>query len=436
MAQAVDELVGRAAELGVVDDALERLERNRSGALALVGEPGIGKTRMLAELEARAAAKGRSCSRGMPPSSRASCRSRSSSTRSTSTSRRSSRRSLDSLDHADACRARPHPAVALPRTADRAGRSSDDRYRAHSAVCRLLEALAASKPLVLVLDDLHWADSGSIELLGALLRRPPSEAVLLALAVRPAPAPGAPIGRARTRPSRRRLTRLELEPCRGGGPRELLGADIDLPRRPRSTRRPAATPSISSSSPGAPRRAGDRRRPPAGSRSPGSRCRGPWPPRWPRSSRCSRITTRRVLEGAAVAGDPFEPELAAAAAGSPRGGRRWTRSTSSSSATLSATTDVPRRFRFRHPLVRRAVYEAAPGGWRLGAHERTAEALAARGAPAVERAPSRRVLRPPRRPRRRRGVARSGRGGCGANAGDGGAPVRGRAAATARDRAC
>ena len=53
---------------------------------------------------------------------------------------------------------------------------------------------------------------------------------------------------------------------------------------------------------------------------------------------------------------------------------------------LLRATDVPRRFRFRHPLVRRAVYEATAGGWRLGAHERCADALAARGATAAARA--------------------------------------------------
>ena len=38
---------------------------------------------------------------------------------------------------------------------------------------------------MLILDDLHWADSGSVDLLGMLLRRPPAAAVLIAMAVRP-----------------------------------------------------------------------------------------------------------------------------------------------------------------------------------------------------------------------------------------------------------
>ena len=53
----------------------------------------------------------------------------------------------------------------------------------------LLELLAARKPLVVVLDDLHWADGASIELIAALLRRGPDAPVLLALAFRPGQAP-------------------------------------------------------------------------------------------------------------------------------------------------------------------------------------------------------------------------------------------------------
>jgi DNA-binding NarL/FixJ family response regulator/tetratricopeptide (TPR) repeat protein len=94
------------------------------------------------------------------------------------------------------------------------------------------------------------------------------------------------------------------------------------------------------------------------------------------------LDTRRLLEGASVAGDPFEPEIGAAAA-----------DVSEQQAMdaidlllqrdLVRLTSVPRRFRFRHPIVRRAVYEATPGGWRLGAHRRAAQALADQGAAAA-----------------------------------------------------
>ena len=42
--------VGRKAELATIDRLLEELQTGRGGAVALVGEPGIGKTRLLGEL--------------------------------------------------------------------------------------------------------------------------------------------------------------------------------------------------------------------------------------------------------------------------------------------------------------------------------------------------------------------------------------------------
>ena len=94
---------------------------------------------------------------------------------------------------------------------------------------------------------------------------------------------------------------------------------------------------------------------------------------------------RRVLDAAAVVGDPFDPALAAEVAELPE------------AAALAGLDDLlartlvrpasgARRFAFRHPVVRHAVYESAPGGWRLAAHARAAAALERRGAGVVARA--------------------------------------------------
>jgi predicted ATPase len=54
MALTAAQLVGRAAETRSLDHLLSELSRGESAALAIVGEPGIGKTRLLAELGVRA----------------------------------------------------------------------------------------------------------------------------------------------------------------------------------------------------------------------------------------------------------------------------------------------------------------------------------------------------------------------------------------------
>ena len=58
MARALELLVGRPAELDAFDGLLEALDDGVAAAVEIVGEPGIGKTRLLAELAARADARG------------------------------------------------------------------------------------------------------------------------------------------------------------------------------------------------------------------------------------------------------------------------------------------------------------------------------------------------------------------------------------------
>jgi len=379
MALLTRQFVGRAEELGSFEPVLAEVDRGGAAAIELRGEPGIGKSRLLAEFADRADTRGRlvlagSASelerelpfavfvdaldeylRGLDPSR------------------------LQHLDE-DVLTELAHVFPSLSRLATaHVVALQHERYRAHRAVRALFELLARTRPLVLVLDDFHWADSASIELLGALLRRPPAAPVLIALAVRPRQMPerlAAALERAHRAAE---LMRVELGALTPVEARELVGEKVDVLFE-ESGGNPFYLEQLSRSL------SGDG----ASSGSPEVALTGIDVPSAVAASLSEELAllsdgARRVLEGAAVAGDPFEPELAAAAADASEA-EAMDAVDELLQLDLVRNTDVPRRFRFRHPLVRRAVYEATPGGWRLGAHERCAQALATRGATAAARA--------------------------------------------------
>ncbi len=91
------------------------------------------------------------------------------------------------------------------------------------------------------------------------------------------------------------------------------------------------------------------------------------------------------MQAAAVAGDPFDLDLAAAIAGLELAPALSALDVIEDRGLVHATED-PRHFAFRHPVVRTAVYESLGSGARLAGHAAAAAALARTGAPAAMRA--------------------------------------------------
>jgi predicted ATPase len=60
-----------------------------------------------------------------------------------------------------------------------------ERYRIHQAVRDVLGRVAVARPLLVIFDDVHWADVASLELLESLSDQLPDARVLVALASRP-----------------------------------------------------------------------------------------------------------------------------------------------------------------------------------------------------------------------------------------------------------
>ncbi|HYC90471.1 MAG TPA: AAA family ATPase [Thermoanaerobaculia bacterium] len=67
---------------------------------------------------------------------------------------------------------------------DAVGGNDGDRFRFIVPICRAWLALSRRQPLVLVLDDLQWADPASLDVLGCLMRMLDSEPLMLVATVR------------------------------------------------------------------------------------------------------------------------------------------------------------------------------------------------------------------------------------------------------------
>ncbi|MCH8994640.1 MAG: alpha/beta fold hydrolase [Chloroflexi bacterium] len=165
--------VGRDEELAALQNYSERAKAGRLQLVLLPGEPGIGKTRLALEFARVAHAQGGTVLFG----------------RSDAAALVPYQAFVEALQHyAAVCpleelRAKlgsggPALASLLPRLAERlpelpkAGRAESDteRYRLLEAVTSFLAEVAQAWPILLVLDDLHWADALTSLLLRHIVR--------------------------------------------------------------------------------------------------------------------------------------------------------------------------------------------------------------------------------------------------------------------------
>ncbi len=165
-------LVGRADELSAL---LAHCASDPPGAVLLTGEAGVGKTRLLDELATRLQGAGATALRGSAvdgggpfrPLARALVR-------------------AAPPELADTPGLRPYAAVLArllpgwPLPPPAAGHLVDPVVVLGEAVRALLQVLAGERRAVLLLDDLHWADRDTLDLLEYLCADPPPVPLVLA----------------------------------------------------------------------------------------------------------------------------------------------------------------------------------------------------------------------------------------------------------------
>src|SRR2546429_674963 len=165
-------LVGRAAAFRQLVASFQQVRRGQPQAVLLVGEAGIGKTRLASEFVAWARAQGAEVLSGQAfeMGGRLPYQPLIEAVRPRLEEENAPEDLLDNLWLAELSRILPELRV---RYSDLPAPTQDElaaKVRLFEAVARLVDALAQRGPLVLLLDDLHWVDGASLDLVRYLGR--------------------------------------------------------------------------------------------------------------------------------------------------------------------------------------------------------------------------------------------------------------------------
>jgi DNA-binding CsgD family transcriptional regulator len=169
-------LVGREAELGLAAAAVRQLTERRASALAIEGEAGIGKTRLVQSMVDDARSRGVAvfCGQAHPFE-------RTRPFGVVAAALGLSRRSPDPRRAAIGAQLASQGAGAPARAA------GDIQYRVVEEIVDLVEASCAERPVLLVAEDVHWADGASLLAILSVARQLPLAALLVVVTARPSP---------------------------------------------------------------------------------------------------------------------------------------------------------------------------------------------------------------------------------------------------------
>lgn len=350
------------------------------GLLLLTGEPGIGKTRLGAELAHEAHRAGALVLQGSADPEALIPR----------------KAFVEAIGHlvanldpnllrellggraADLGRLVPELELALPELAGAGEDGEARRYMAFEAAAELLAGLSRRNPLLLLLDDLHWADKSTAALLRHLLESRPRARLLIVATYREQELPGQhPLLEAlRELDNQGRVARIAL----GGMRRDELAAIIDdlagLAPPPATV---AAVHVESGGNPFFVREVAIRMRE-EGADSASSASFRAGLPATVRDAIKARLALleekcQALLLSAAVLGREFDLELLSALRGADPGEVVATLGGAVERGLLHEEPGEGERFSFAHALVRRALLDGATGAERRRLHARAAEAI-------------------------------------------------------------